>query len=304
MLYVLAVLTFFIVFALVLLIYLGAVESKRSVGSRLRTLQEVRMGDEEDEPLSLPFRIRILKPLITRTIAFFNRLLPANLVASVEQKLIQGGNPKGLKAGVFIPSVIVAALILAAVVFILLNVFHLGLVKAFLWAIVVLVFFLLASFLWLYMTVDKRIKAIELALPDAIDLLVVSVEAGLGFDLALAKVAERMKGPLADEFTKALSEMNLGKARQESLRDLSRRVESPGLSSFLSMVIQGTQMGVTMGTILRIQSETMRRIRRQKVEEMSMKAPIKMVFPLVLCIFPALLIVILGPAILSFMKAF
>ena len=302
--YLLAALVFVIVFALVLLIYQITVNRQFSIKARLKEVRDSWMDGGEEEPLSLPFRIRVLSPLAARVFNFFNRLLPANVVASVEKKLTQCGNPKGLKAVVFIPGIIVTALILFVLVFIIIFVFGFGLEKAILGALIALIVSLLAPVLWLYTAVDKRIRTVELTLPDAIDLLVVSVEAGLGFDLALAKITERMKGPLADEFGRSLNEMKLGKGRQAALKDLSQRVGSSSLGSFLAMVIQGTQMGVTMGSILRIQSETMRRVRRQKAEEMAMKAPIKMVFPLVLCIFPALLIVILGPAILQFMKAF
>ncbi|MDP2859995.1 MAG: type II secretion system F family protein [Bacillota bacterium] len=152
---------------------------------------------------------------------------------------------------------------------------------------------------WLYSSALKRVRRIERALPDAIDLLVVSVEAGLGFDQAMSKMTERMKGSLAEEFAKALQEMKLGKQRHVALRDLARRTGSQTLSTFVAMIVQATQMGVSIGRVLRIQSDSQRRERCRRAEELAMQAPTKMLFPLVFCIFPALFVVILGPGVIQ-----
>ncbi|MFX4261817.1 type II secretion system F family protein [Pelotomaculum propionicicum] len=292
------------VFILVILIHQISVKDQSKIKSRLKIIQETQVTDQADEVFNLPFQIRIIDPIKTKVVSWVTSLLPANLKATVDKKLIQCGNPRGMKAGVFLSGVIVGAVVLSLLVFFIVVFAKAGVLKAVQGALIALLFTVLAPYAWLYYTADKRIKVIERTLPDAIDLLVVSVEAGLGFDMALSKVSERMKGPLGDEFTKALNEMKMGKNRQSSLRDLSNRVGSDSLSSFLSMIIQGTTMGFAIGPILRIQSETMRRVRRQKAEEAAMKAPIKMVFPLVLCIFPALFIVILGPALIQVIKAF
>lgn len=292
------------IFSLVILVHQISVKDQVKIKSRLKNIQETQVIDQDAEALNLPFQTRVIDPIKTKLVNYVTSLMPANLKATIEKKLIQCGNPRGMKAGVFLSGILVGGVALILIVFFGIIFAKAGLLKAVQGALVALLFSIIAPYAWLYYTADKRIRDIERTLPDAIDLLVVSVEAGLGFDMALSKVSERMKGPLGDEFSKALNEMKMGKSRQASLKDLSSRVGSDSLSSFLSMIIQGTTMGFAIGPILRIQSETMRRVRRQRAEESAMKAPIKMVFPLVLCIFPALFIVILGPAVIQIIKAF
>lgn len=292
------------VFMLVMLIHQTSVKDQTKIKSRLKNIQETLVVEQETEALNLPFQARVIDPIKTKLVCNLTSLMPSNLKATVDKKLVQCGNPGGMKAGVFLSGILVGGVVLTIIVF--LGVIHAkaGLLKAVQGVLAAVLFSVFTPYAWLYYTADKRVKNIEKTLPDAIDLLVVSVEAGLGFDMALTKVADRMKGPLGDEFTKALNEMKMGKNRQASLKDLSSRVGSDSLNSFLSMIIQGTAMGFAIGPILRIQSETMRRVRRQRAEEAAMKAPIKMVFPLVLCIFPALFIIILGPAVIQIIKAF
>jgi len=298
-----AALTFVIAFALVVLLYQAVAGRHLAIKARLGAIRDMQYFDAEAEPLELPFNIRIIQPLVKRIYNFFNGLLPANLEAAVEQKLTRCGNPRGLKARTFLSSIFMVALVLTPVGFFVPLALGLGFGKAGILSLNVLFISILAPTLWLYATEDGRVTQIDRTLPDAIDLMVVCVEAGLGLDMAMSRVSERIKGPLAVEFTRALHEMQVGKSRQEALRDLSRRAGSHNLSSFLAMVIQGTQMGVTMGQILRIQSETMRRVRRQRAQEQAFKAPVKLVFPLVFCIFPALFVVILGPAVIQIIKS-
>ncbi len=155
---------------------------------------------------------------------------------------------------------------------------------------------------WLGGRIKKRQKAVLLSIPDALDLLTISVRAGLGFDGALAKVVEKLKGPLTEEFRRALAEIRVGKARRDALRDIVPRTEVPALTNFIGAVIQAEQLGVSISKVLQVQSEQLRIERRQRAEEMAAKAPIKMLFPLVGCIFPSLFIIILGPAIILIMK--
>jgi tight adherence protein C len=147
----------------------------------------------------------------------------------------------------------------------------------------------------------ERIKA---DLPDALDLLAVSVEAGLGFDGAIAKLTEHMDGPLAEEFGLTLGEMRIGESRQDALKRLSERVDTPELSSFTRAIIQADQLGTSLGRILRVQAADSRLRRQAAAEERAMKAPIKMLFPTVLFIFPAIFLVILGPAFMNIEKIF
>jgi len=147
----------------------------------------------------------------------------------------------------------------------------------------------------------ERVKA---DLPDALDLLAVSVEAGLGFDGAIAKITEHMEGPLADEFSLTLGEMRIGESRSDALKRMADRVEAPELSSFTRAIIQADQLGTSLGRILRVQAADSRMRRQAAAEEKAMKAPIKMLFPTVLVIFPAIFLVILGPAFMNLEKVF
>jgi tight adherence protein C len=149
----------------------------------------------------------------------------------------------------------------------------------------------------------KRASEVIDSLPDALDLLTISVEAGLGFDAALVKMTEKMKGALAEEFKRAAGEQRVGKSRVEALRGITERIEQKELQNFISAIIQADQLGVSMSKVLRIQSEQMRLERRQRAEERAARAPILIMLPTIGCIFPALFIVILGPAVLTAMAS-
>ena len=162
----------------------------------------------------------------------------------------------------------------------------------------------LAPEFWLGRRIKARQKAILKMIPDTLDLLTISVRAGLGFDAALAKVVEKLPGPLTDEFRRALAEVRVGKARRDALRDMVPRTNVQPLSNFVGAIIQAEQLGVSISKVLQVQSEQLRIERRQRAEEMAARAPIKMLLPLVGCIFPALFVVILGPAIILIVKTF
>lgn len=157
---------------------------------------------------------------------------------------------------------------------------------------------------WLSRKITARQEKIRKSLPDALDVITICVEAGYGLDAALAKVAEKTQGPLADELRHTLLQINLGKPRTQALRDMAQRTKVPDLQSFIATIIQAEQMGVSIAAILRVQSDAMRVKRRQHAEEQAMKAPVKMLFPLVICILPALFVVVLGPAALRILAFF
>jgi tight adherence protein C len=159
-------------------------------------------------------------------------------------------------------------------------------------------------FILLQQKIVKRKKSIQKDLPDVLDLLTVSVEAGLGFDGALAKLAEKMKGALVEEFNRVLQEIRMGISRRQSLTSLGVRCDVPDLMLFATSLIQADQLGVSIGNVLRVQSVSMREKRRQRAEEQAMKAPIKMMLPLVLFIFPTIFIVLLGPAAIQVIETF
>jgi tight adherence protein C len=153
---------------------------------------------------------------------------------------------------------------------------------------------------WLNSKIGQRQHDIQKALPDALDLLTICTEAGQGFDAAMAKVTEKWDNELARAFARANAEVRLGKLRREALRDMANRAGVPNLTNFIAAVIQADQLGVSMAKVLRIQSEQMRVKRRQRAEELAAQAPVKMMFPLVFLIFPSIMIVLMGPAVLIF----
>lgn len=216
--------------------------------------------------------------------------------AKLRRQLTLAGNPGDLKPQEFIVlKLTICALTLVAGFLLPISFLNVVILAAAAW---------LAPELYLHEKIKNRQLAITLAIPDVLDLLTVSVEAGLGFDAAVAKVIEKVEGPLADEFRRMLYEMRIGRSRREALRDLSERTGVPYLQNFASAVIQADQLGVSISKVLRIQSQEIRRQRRQKAEEEAMKAPIKMLLPLVALVFPSLFIVLLGPAVLQFAALF
>jgi tight adherence protein C len=164
-------------------------------------------------------------------------------------------------------------------------------------------FFLLPD-TYLGMKQRSRQDEIVAALPDVLDLMTVSVEAGLGFDAAVAKVCERMHGPLVDEFRSVLHEMRIGESRVKALKNMAERVDAPECSTFVRSIVQADQLGMSLGRILRVQAQDMRHKRQMAAEERAMKAPIKMLFPTAVFIFPAMFIVALGPAMISLLELF
>jgi len=157
---------------------------------------------------------------------------------------------------------------------------------------------------WLKAQIKKRRREIEKTLPDVLDLLTVSVEAGLGFDAALMKVVEKQKGVLAEEFLKVLQEIRMGRPRREALRDLAKRNQVEDLSNVIASLVQADQLGIPIGGVLRNQAGQIRQKRRQRAEEKAQKAPVKMMIPLVFFVFPSVFIVILGPALIQILDIF
>ena len=257
---------------------------------------EVKSLEEMD--LQQPFMNRTIRPLVGRLSRLTRRWTSAGFVSRTEKRLAQGGNPGALRVNEFLGIKVVVATIMApsfATIFFLLNAGPL--VSIAFGAAGVGIGYIAPEF-WLNRKISARKTAIRLQLPDVLDLLTISVKAGLGFDAALAKVVEKMHGPLPDELLRTLAEIRLGKSRREAMRDIIPRTEVPALSNFIGAVVQAEQLGVSVSKVLQIQSEQIRIERRQHAEEMAQKAPLKMLFPLIGCIFPSLFIVILGPAMI------
>jgi len=255
--------------------------------------------------LSQPFTERIIFPLARRFGEFAGRFTPQNAFQVTEKKLELAGNPARLD-----PTMFLALQFGAAVGFgvLLTVIFSFAQVK---WPLgirllIVLLFVVLGFYfpqLWIGSKISKRQKEIRMAMPDALDLLTICVEAGLGFDAAMAKVSEKWQNELSIAFTRIIQEIQLGKLRKDALRSMSERVGIPEMTSFVAAIIQSEQLGVSMAKVLQIQSEQMRVKRRQMAEEEAHKAPIKMLIPMALLIFPSLMITLLTPAGLRLMHS-
>ncbi len=256
------------------------------------------------EELNLPLFQRIFKPVLHKISSRFTRMLPAAKQDSLQKKLTLAGNPGNLSPHEFMVvryGLIFGLPFLAGLAGIF---FNQPPGKSLLLAAGTLALSSLIPNLYLNKKIARRKENIQATLPDILDLLTVSVEAGLGFDSALAKVIEKFKGVLAQEFTRVLQEIKKGKPRRDALRDLASRCNVEDLTSFISSIVQADQLGVSIGNVLRVQSRQMRQKKRQRAEEQAMKAPVKMLFPLIFFIFPTVFIVLLGPAAIQIMETF
>jgi tight adherence protein C len=275
-------------------------EQKRepSVKDRLEQIAEIgRVPTEREQELARPLAERMFGPVAMKVAGFVVSITPKNVMEAAKHKLDSIGNPWKMSAGDYVILRVVTLLILPLGIFLITN--RLGFGRALLFALVAAGLGWVVPETMMQSKAKHRGKEIQRELPDILDLLTVSVEAGLGFDAALVKVVERKEGPLADEFGIVLREIRVGKPRKDALRELSERVKVDDITSLVSAVIQADQLGVGISNILRIQSEQVRTKRRQQAEEAAMKAPIKMLFPLIFFIFPTLFVVLLGPAVIQ-----
>jgi tight adherence protein C len=266
----------------------------QQIAARPRTLEELE--------LQRPLSERTLKPIIQMLSRLVGRFYPANTVKGLALSLKRAGM-EGTSTEFFLGVKAFAALVGAVGGSALVNAITGDTTQTLIAIPAGLVLGFKAPDFYLSNKAGKRSGEVLDTLPDALDLLTISVEAGLGFDAAIVKMTEKMKGALADEFKRAASEQRVGKSRQEALRAIVERVEQKELQNFISAIIQADQLGVSMSKVLRIQSEQLRMERRQRAEERAAKAPVMIMLPTIGCIFPSLFIVILGPAALQAMSS-
>lgn len=263
------------------------------------------MASLEEIELSQPLSERVLIPMARRLGQIVSRFTPQNALQSTAHKLELAGNPKGLDPALFWALRFVLSFGLGGF---LLFIFSIGSIdwswtrKLLIAAGAVGLGFYLPDML-ITSKIQRRQKEIRKAMPDALDLLTICVEAGLGFDGAMAKVADKWDNELSLSFQRVIREIQLGKLRREALRDMADRLGIPEMTSFVAAVIQSEQLGVSMAKVLRIQSDQMRMKRRQAAEEEAHKAPIKMLIPMALLIFPSICIVLMTPAFLMLMRS-
>lgn len=261
--------------------------------------------DLEKIELSLPFSERIIYPIARKLGEFAIRFTPQNALQSVAKKIELAGNPGKLDPTMFLSLQFIIAFAIGGVLILVFSLgksnFPMGQQLLFIVGGFVIGFY----FPQLYLTskIGRRQKEVRKAMPDALDLLTICVEAGLGFEAAMSKVSEKWESELSRCFSRVLQEIQLGKVRREALRDMADRLGLPEMTSFVAAVIQSEQLGVSMAKVLRIQSDQMRMKRRQHAEEEAHKAPVKMLIPMALLIFPALMVTLMTPAALRMMDS-
>lgn len=294
-----------LLFAVILVVVaLRSPEAKDPIQKRLEeyTITDENLSLEEIE-LSQGFYDRIILPVLNSIGSFAQRFTPQATLESARRRIEMAGNPGRINPAFFLGSRFVIALAFGAVVFLVYAVSRRSWVQGLaLTALFVVLGFVFPD-MWLSSRVARRKKAIFRAMPDALDLLTICVGAGLGFDAAMSRVSERWQNDLALEFGRVLQEVRLGKLRRDALREMAERLDVPEMTSFVAAVIQSEQLGVSMSKVLRVQSDQMRVRRRQMAEEEAQRAPIKIIFPIGLLIFPSLFIILLGPAIMILMRS-
>jgi tight adherence protein C len=288
------------------LIFFQAVTAKPRadlIAERLSQYRDHNLTLDEIE-LSLPFSERFIKPALERLGALLTSRMAKNRQVVMQNKLNLAGRPYGLSVNAFEVLKVIALLVFGTLG--LWFTLVLG-VKLPIQAGLVIAAGALGRYMpdiWLNGKMKGRQKELRLALPNALDLLTISVEAGLGFDAAIGRLIEKFHNSLTDEFAQVLNEIRLGRPRLEALDEMGRRSGVEELHTFTQALIQSEQLGVGIAKVLRIQSEEMRRRRRQRAEEQAAQAPLKMLFPMIGCIFPTLFIVLMGPAVIIIIHTF
>jgi len=257
----------------------------------------------EELELSRPFSDRVILPLLRGLASFASRFAPGKGTEAMQHKLDLAGNPYGWGPTEFLGVRLLVTLLLGGLGFALLFAAkHLSFTKRIMMVGGAVGIGYYLPVLWLKSKASKRQKDVLRSLPDALDLLTICVEAGLGFDGAMTKVADKWDNELSRAFVRVIQELQLGKLRREALRDMAYRAEVPDLSTFVAAIVQADQLGVSIARVLRIQSDQMRMRRRQRAEEQARSAGIKMLPAIVFLIFPAIFIILLGPAVIKMMS--
>ena len=294
-----------VVLALVLVATAVGEGAEGGVTRSLAVLQAMTDAPKElTKELDRPFGERVLEPLQARALKIGRRLSGADSFERIRRKLELAGNPPAWSVDRVVSGKVIGAVAGLAIALL----FSLMLGAGVPIRIVVVLGGLVAGFfspnLYLYQKAYDRSKRLQRELPDAIDLLTISVESGLGFDAALQQVSRNTEGPLADEFSRVLREMQIGQGRSQALRGLADRTNVADLRTFVSAMVQADSFGIPVGQVLRIQSQEIRVKRRQRAEEKAQQVPVKITVPLIFCILPCLFMAVMGPAVISIMASF
>lgn len=287
---------------LVLILYGIIFKRRETVKGKLEEIKLDFVDPQDEYVLDEPFADRVIRPAYQKITSFLGKATPHGITKALERTIAYAGSPNRMTASRLIAIMFMLALIVPAIYYMVQN-----LVGSYAQPGILLLLTITGFILPWYLVLVKaraRQAKIQKKLPDMMDLIFVSVEAGLGFDMALKRTTEKMPGPLSDEIRRALDEMNKGRDREEALRGIYHRTGVEDLSSFITAVIQSEQLGSNISNMLRVQSTSMRQRRRQRAEQAAMKVPVKLLFPLVFFMMPALFIVILGPAVIRIIDAF
>jgi len=259
-------------------------------GGRPLTLEEIELAQ--------PFGQRVLVPMVNASARFAGRFTPQRTMEATRHKLELAGNPNNWTPSQFVGVRGLAALLLGTLTFALTMLSTVGPLQRILFVVVMVLLGFLLPGIWLSRRIRRRQNEMVKTLPDAIDLLTISVEAGLPFDGAMQRVADKWDNEVSRAFGRVLTELRVGKSRRDALRDMAERSDVPDVTSFIAALVQADQLGISIAKVLRIQSEQMRIKRRQRAEEKAHQAPVKMLIPMTFLIFPSIWIVIIGPAII------
>jgi tight adherence protein C len=300
-------LTFIAVFlAICLATYalVGSAEEKATIRESLRQLGGYEIENERDRELLNPLRERAVVPVVTWFTDVGRRLTPVGYVDGIRRKLTLSGTFSQEALDRFLAMRVVSLALIPVWAIIAFGVLPLGGGSK----LAIFALLTLASILGpdavLNRKVAERQHEIQVRLPDVLDLLTISVEAGLGFEQALDRTVAAVPGPLSDEFARMLGEVRAGAARSDAMRAMDERIDVAEVRSFVLAILQADTFGVSIGRVLRAQADEMRIKRRQLAQEQALKAPVKMLFPMVFCIFPALFVVVIGPAVINISKNF
>jgi tight adherence protein C len=282
------------------LVILGLRESKRIDPLEERLAEFAERGETaslREIEMSQPFMERVVIPFANFIGEIALRFTPQKALNEIERKLERAGNPRGLEPTTFFAARFILAFLLGGILLLSYGSEVFQFTK-----LIITITATGLGFTMPNMLIDSRVKRrqkeVRKALPDALDLLTICVEAGLGFDAAMRKVADKWDNELSIAFGRALKEVQLGKLRREALRSMAERIGASEFDSFVAAVIQSEQLGVSMAKVLRIQSDDMRVKRRQRAEAEAQKAPVKMLIPMAFLIFPTIVFILMGPAVL------
>ncbi len=302
MLYLIVITSFSSLLSIFYIIFSRSMTPRKEIISRLEKLKRVKKTQLHE--LDLPFSTRVIKPLIIKTETKLNKLTPVEWKKNMEHKLRGAGNPfkNGWLGWLFFRGF--WSLVFPILTFILLSTLRLPWGQYLLLAVSVFAAGIVIPDLYLKNIIKKQQKEIQKTLPDVLDLVTVSVEAGLSFDAALSRIGQKVPGQLSKSFNRTLQEIKMGRPRREAFREMAEDTGVQDLIAFINAVNQAEQLGVSISNVLRIQSAQMREKRRQRIQEVAMKAPVKMLLPLVVFIFPTIFIILLGPAVLIAIEIF